>query len=61
MTIVMELIFAAGFTMSVDVTQMYGIKDMETCQQMLKPVIQSYKASSGRCFDGDILSKPVDA
>ena len=57
----MELIFAAGVTMSVDVTQMYGIKDMETCQQMLKPVIQSYKASSGRCFDGDILSKPVDA
>jgi len=61
MTIVMELIFAAGFTMSVDVTQMYGIKDMETCQQMLKPVIISYNADSGRCYDGDILSEPVNA
>ena len=61
MTLIMELIFAAGVTMSVDVTQMYGINDMDTCQQMITPVVQSYKAIGGICYTGNMLSAPASA
>ena len=61
MTLIMELIFAAGVTISVDVTQMYGINDMDACQQMITPVVQSYKAIGGICYTGNMLSAPASA
>jgi hypothetical protein len=57
MTFIIELVFLAGFTMSIDATKMYGIDNSEDCDRMLPMVIIDYKADAGNCFIGDILNK----
>jgi len=59
MTFIIELAFIAGFTLSMDATQLYGIDTREDCNRMLPMIIHEYKADSGICIRGDILKKSI--
>tara|TARA_R110000868_G_scaffold159793_1_gene388991 strand:+ start:2631 stop:2816 length:186 start_codon:yes stop_codon:yes gene_type:complete len=61
MTLIIELAFLVGFTMSIDATQMYGIDSIKDCNRMLPTVILAYKADNGICLTGDINEKPSEA
>ena len=57
MTFIIGLVFLAGFTMSVDATQMYGIDNDVDCRRMLPMVMLDYKADAGNCYVGIITEK----
>ena len=57
MTFIIELVFLAGFTMSLDAAQMYDIHNVIDCRRMLPMVILDYKADDGNCYIGIITEK----
>jgi|TARA_R110000803_G_scaffold29780_1_gene67713 hypothetical protein len=57
MTFIIELVFLAGFTLSVDATKLYGIDNEVDCRRMLPMVMLDYKADAGNCYVGNIMEK----
>ena len=58
----MKTIFAflvlTDFTMTIDVTRVYGIKTIQQCNFIRTTLMQEYKAKSALCYkDGDINTR----
>ena len=55
MTQILILLTFSGFTMTLDAEQLYGITDMNTCQQHIPYIREEYRTSTdASCLIGDI-------
>lgn len=58
----MKTIFAflvlSDFTMTIDMTRMYGIQTIKQCNFIRNALMKEYKAKSALCYkDGDIYTR----
>ena len=55
--IVVVYLTFAGFNMSIDPEQMYGITKIEDCKKHLPTIIKEYNATEGACFIGKMTER----
>ena len=44
-----------GHTIYLNAEEMYSVKDIQACEEILPTVVRAWGARSGYCFSGDIL------